>query len=672
MCPTLFTPGLRLALAHVLTALLLSIAAPSPAVAWNLSCSQLCDAVKPIQSYGTGVDDASCHAVCVDPGADCSNAKGTNLWNSYFTCVDAGWPLETCWPRYVDAKECSVCDQGEVSPFRLEEVLFVNRPACDPNGVRDGSLGRPFCDFTAGIDAAIDLQTQERDATILVCEGTYREGWDETKARNVSAPGSAKVLVQAVTRDSAVISGSTLWQGTWLPETTVVAEDFHNELLRSSSLDHAVWSKFNVNVLPQWIYDPPTIAVVQNQTTQVHRVEASLDASALTGMVLAQEIPVLQDRLVTFSVYIRPDQAHEFRMDLRLQQADGVEKTGASYSFQLPPDPACNRFTHSSGAYDIALQGKCGQDETHETCQFPLINSAVALINSKGLTLRENRFDWNAAYGVAIGGLAPNPGNDILLWRNAANDNGIGGEYFSTARGFQVLEDEFSRNNWRGREVGVSGHAAGGAKYSTLWGGDIAYIVAEDNYGSGLWFDYENQAVLVKNATLANNHGAGLYFEANDAWTKEAEEPTTTVTACTITGNRKGILGISSSSIVVDNNVLIGNVTGLALNGTPRVEKAPKPMKYLYDWTITNNEIRSTCARHEWFQYGDMAAGWGDWTPVMLSLELNSNDYAHPFGIAAEGFRLKTEVPIDLPTWSGCTSEPWCILPQDGLSGIVP
>ncbi len=85
-------------------------------------------------------------------------------------------------------------------------------------------------------------------------------------------------------------------------------------------------------------------------------------------------------------------------------------------------------FQHSTGAYDIAQQGGCLGNEDSPDCRFPMLSSAVGLFNSQRLTLLENLFDWNNSHGLGVGGQSPNPLNDILLMRNQANDNGIGGE----------------------------------------------------------------------------------------------------------------------------------------------------------------------------------------------------------------------------------------------------
>lgn len=302
----------------------------------------------------------------------------------------------------------------------------------------------------------------------------------------------------------------------------------------------------------------------------------------------------------------------------------------------------------------------------------------MGLFNARELTLLENRFDWNAAFGFSVAGMGPSTDSNIALVRNAAHDNGVAGEYFAGARNFTVTGEEFSRNNWRGRRAGVTGHSTTGAKYSGLTEGIIRNIVANDNHGNGLWFDFWNQAVTVLDSTMSFNNDAGLYFEGNDAWPIPAVDPTSFVVRATIEGNGVGVSGISSRDVRIDSSVLIGNEVALSLNGTPRVNPNNIPTMYLRDWYVTNNDVVATCPQHLWLHYGDEVPTsapnyFADWQPVMQSLLSNDNDYSHPLGAEVEGFLIKTE-PASLPTWQTCTlaSQPWCYQAQDANSTFVP
>ncbi len=330
------------------------------------------------------------------------------------------------------------------------------------------------------------------------------------------------------------------------------------------------------------------------------------------------------------------------------------------------------RFQHSTGAYDAAQQVGCPADPG--ACMYPLNTGAVALMNARRLTLLENRVDWNAASGLGIAGMGPTQVSDIALVRNTVNDNGISGEYFASAWGFSVDEEEFSGNNWRGLRAGVMGHATTGAKYSALAEGIIRGIVASGNHGHGLWFDYGNQAVTVLDGIFSSNRGTGIYFEANDAWSPEAADPTSFVVGCTVEDNTVGVRGISSSDVRLDENIIAGNRVAVSLIGTPRPET--DHTKYLRDWYVTNNQISAECSHHTWLEYGDLQAA-GDyvteWQPVMQSLLSDYNTFVHPPGIEIHGFVVKG-VELTFPAWQGCSLalDPWCFLPQDANSQLIP
>lgn len=892
--------------------LCLALAFGAPIGAQDLSCTELCDAAQAFQGYGTGSDDYACLAVCNGTARDCSNDQGSDLWGQYFDCLNHGVPAEECQPSYVDAKECSVCDHGLVAPWDAADMVWVNGPDCLTQGPQVGTLLEPFCDVYQGLDAAITRQGNGQDTKVLVCEGVYREGYEKIHSWKVNTPGTAKIVVEAVTKGSAVISGSEDWSGAWLPQPETIVETIHNELHHSTDLSDPSWAAIGVGVGEEWIPDPPSFAATPPFLTKVFRIAPIANAEATTALYLWQEIPYLEDKLATFSMYVRPDRATRFKMDFRIHVGDDpvtqepILATGASYTFQLPPEPLCGidsssgadgvgiepagpswyrvhvtarvdtppnmptrgvarvrfhlvgplgegdgaqifapeldhrpldefettpreplltqnapvhatqttvknfyvndaskktwahdwglarhhpfwgelpplmrraemifiddqplrqelspvdmepgsfevddevvyggynhkkdntwvsgkcseiapcpirilpppgvdmnkakvevavqprllwltethdwelrglTFEHATGAYDLAQQGGCLGEEPKD-CRLPLTNSAVGFENSLRLALRENRVHWNSPFGLAVLGLAPNPGNDILLSHNMVVDNGTGGEYFAATRGFLVDGEEFSRNNWRGRRTGVMRHANSGAKYSTLAEGTINGIIAQDNYGHGLWFDYENQALTVESCIVSNNTGTGIYFEANDvepdlAWPNPIFDPTTTVRWCLVDGNDVGVKGISSRLVTLEENVILGNETAILLTSIPRVEvtvppNPPKPPKNLREWTIESNEIFATCSHHLWLHYGDLLglSDYGEWQPFMESLTSAGNDYSHPQGYVAKGFVIR-DVSATLPEWQGCIpgNEPWCFKTPDMGSGIVP
>lgn len=238
-----------------------------------------------------------------------------------------------------------------------------------------------------------------------------------------------------------------------------------------------------------------------------------------------------------------------------------------------------------------------------------------------------------------------------------------------------VSEEDFSRNNWRGRRTGVLGPATTGAKYSGLANGTIYNIVANDNHGSGLWFNYNSQAVTVLESTFSFNSGAGIYFEANDAWPNPAADSTSFVVDCTLEGNAVGVQAISTRDVRLENNVLTANPVALGLIGTPRIDSNGGPTMYLRDGYVTENTLDATCPHHLWLHYGDgqLNNDYSEWQLVMQSLLSDYNDFSHPSGSGTEGFLIKT-APASLTTWQTCSlaTHPWCSQAQDGSSQFVP
>lgn len=331
-------------------------------------------------------------------------------------------------------------------------------------------------------------------------------------------------------------------------------------------------------------------------------------------------------------------------------------------------------FQHATGAHD--------KDDGGDTIEARL-NSAVSFNNAFELTLLENRFDWNSAFGLGVSGtvdraLAVSDDSNNRLIRNTVNHNGIGGLFLGGCQNCEVTEDEYSHNNWSGAQGGFQGHTTAGTKFAANINTIVRGLRASDNAGHGLWFDYENQQVQVIDSVFENNLGTGIYFEANDEWCSPVANTTNYVIDCAITDNAIGVRMIGSRGTRLSLNQLVGNGVGLSLIGDPYqawdttcYPSSPQntPPKWLRDVYLDNNAFSASCPGDLWTYYSDQAPDLSRWKPVMLSLSSWSNTYSHVEGLGTPAIKMRGEL-FTLSDWQSCdpASPPvpaWCFKSQE-------
>ena len=153
------------------------------------------------------------------------------------------------------------------------------------------------------------------------------------------------------------------------------------------------------------------------------------------------------------------------------------------------------------------------------------------------------------------------------------------------------MEDsEVARNNWRGYAVGHQG-------FDTVfkWGGSRDGVIRRsrffDNLGGGIWFDGDNQRMLVEDSFSARNKTHGVFAEANGG-------PITVRRSKVCENGTDGMMNSRSNNVTLDANQLFNNgywqiaTTG---NDTPlTVTDWQTGQTYVADarnWTITNNTV---------------------------------------------------------------------------------
>ncbi len=340
-------------------------------------------------------------------------------------------------------------------------------------------------------------------------------------------------------------------------------------------------------------------------------------------------------------------------------------------------------FRHATGAYDEKNGGDKGA---------PLNTSAVTFANAAELTLLENLFEWNNAFGVAVSGTSPRIKPALMdsnneLTRNVARYNGIAGAFVGMCKSCTVTEDEYSYNNWRGALGGFRGHTTTGAKFAANIDLIVRGLVASHNAAHGLWLDFENQLVQVLDSRFEGNDGTGIYFEGNDEWCSQVGRPLNIVDGCVVQNNDVGVRLIGSRASRLSQNHLVGNRVALSLIGDPYVglDKAcyppdglATPKRWLRDLYFDNNQVSASCRGDLWLHYGDNAvvdpndpinSYWAAWKPVMETMTSFDNTYSHVSGLGTQSILIKQEA-LKLGDLQACdpalaSAADWCFAVQD-------
>ncbi len=154
-------------------------------------------------------------------------------------------------------------------------------------------------------------------------------------------------------------------------------------------------------------------------------------------------------------------------------------------------------------------------------------------------------FSWNNGIGL-----------DMSL-RNStfrhctANHNGERGMGLGRSGRILVEDSECSFNNWRYGER-INGHDSAGFK--AFWeNSDITFIrfKAIRNNASGIWFDWDNGPITIKDSLFESNKVAGINYEANPHGLVLAN--------CVVRHNDTGLMFYGSSNVTVEGCAIYGN-----------------------------------------------------------------------------------------------------------------
>jgi hypothetical protein len=176
-----------------------------------------------------------------------------------------------------------------------------------------------------------------------------------------------------------------------------------------------------------------------------------------------------------------------------------------------------------------------------------LDGGAVSVSGGSAILIEDTGYLWNNWSGLGI-----QDSTNVVVRRSVANHNG--GRGMSDWRNKNILfeDNETSYNNWRGARAGFFDWAMGGIKNMRAHDGVWRRHKSLANQAYGLWFDSDNQNVVVEDSVLCNNRLPGLFVEASQG-------PTAVVRSTLCNNERDGVFGSGAERVTLKNNIFYGN-----------------------------------------------------------------------------------------------------------------
>ena len=173
--------------------------------------------------------------------------------------------------------------------------------------------------------------------------------------------------------------------------------------------------------------------------------------------------------------------------------------------------------------------------------------AAVAIFNGANELVEDCTMDWNNWIGFLYNNVTNSTARRVVA--NYNGGVGMSGFRFKNV----TLEDvQTSHNNWRGALGQFKDWEPAGGKFLRLHGATFTRYTAVGNRARGLWFDTDNEDVIIDQAILAQNQLDGLFLESNKG-------PFTIKNSKICRNAGPGIYTSHTESVTVSGNVIYGN-----------------------------------------------------------------------------------------------------------------
>lgn len=364
---------------------------------------------------------------------------------------------------------------ASVDESDITQTLYVD--AQYGNDSNAGTSAAPYA--TIGKAVAVAAKNIMGGTKIIINPGIYRE------ALNLSAwssqTNSAPLIIQAAVPGQAIISGSDVYAN-WTSNG-------------DGTYSHPWSNSWEYAALPNgWLGQQPIPASSACPGSGAGCLGLRAEMVYVNGIPLTQE---LSGPLTTKGTFFVTD-GNSITIDPPTgTQMSSAEVEVATEQSLITADNVQNLvvrglvFSHSASGIDGG--------------------GGVSIINGKNFLFDNDQFLWNTWEGLFMFNVT-----NVTIQNVTANHNGEDGMVLDKIQNLLFQNDNASFNNWRGYEAGFTGWAAAGIKVLYIHGATINNSAFSDNQTGGVWFDTDNEDILVSNSTFAENLTNGVDTEDNE------------------------------------------------------------------------------------------------------------------------------------------------------------
>jgi parallel beta-helix repeat protein len=413
------------------------------------------------------------------------------------------------------------------APCATATTYYVSTTGSDSNS---GSSSSPFATWQKGLNTAV------AGDTVQVQAGTYR---NQTVSFPHSGTSGHPITLAGASGATVILKGSTVVSA-WVLDS--------GSTYRSDGWTHYYGS---------WSASP-------------HDARDEARNQLFVNGVYIQEVAT---KAAMFAGSFFIDQSAQ-KIYLRL--SDGSSPSGKTVEVTSTAGPLLT--TNSQNC--VSLQNL----QFQHCANLPQGSAAVQMTAGNNCTAASCTVQWAAGAGFELAG------SENTVTGCVFNHNGQLGMHSSAAVNCLVQNCETSSNNTlAGKQFDV-GWEAGGNKFAETNGFVLDHHLAHDNYGSGIWFDVDNEDATITNCTTYLNM-QGIQYEISY----------TALIANNLCYNNRlqgsdinspsgqGIYISSSAGCLVYNNVCWGNDTRGVNVGGPLRDDGKGSTVYSYANELFNN-----------------------------------------------------------------------------------
>ncbi len=370
---------------------------------------------------------------------------------------------------------------AEVQEERVITTYYVSPTGSDS---ADGSIDTPFLTINHALTVAQSHYESYEGVRLLLHDGVYRESLDALSSYTTPLGSRAPLILEGL-GDAAVITGAEEYSA-W----NSVGEDLYTT---------------------DWVYD-------WGEVTEIPAGGTAYEQAWLIDQPLLRrrEIVTIDDRVITQvmsyeqlnatpeSFWVDEDQDLLYLHTSTLPSSVEISERAHLISAESLHNITLRNLTFTHGGSHLlgtgAVRFTQGEHLCIDNCQFRLHGGNA--LSLRGTDITEGAL--TTTYGI----------HHVTVRDSTLSDNGIAGLETYALENAHLTGLVSSGNNWRGDWVGFRFGWVGNRLYRTH-NALIEGVNFDHNLCRGLWFDYDNRDILVRESTFSHNRTNGLKFEVN-------------------------------------------------------------------------------------------------------------------------------------------------------------